>query len=139
MLESMARIFDYLGESKLALKFMEEIIYKVDAQDAKAWIQVGEAREKNGDLEKALEAFQIAVELGVPLGGIACYRAGRTCEKLEDFKEAKHYYLRSLKFCPKGLSPLNRLKAILKKLDDPYLENWTEINLNNLKKHFGSF
>lgn len=136
MLESLARIFDHLGESTMSLNLMEEIIYKVDAQDAKAWIQVGEVREKNGNFEKALEAFQTAIEIGIPLGGIACYRAGRTCEKLGNLKEAKHYYLRSLKFCPKGLSPLKRLNAISKNLDDPYLKNWSEVNLNNLRSHF---
>ncbi len=139
MLESMARIFDHLGESNKSLNLMEEIVYKVDALDAKAWIQVGEAREKNGNLEKALKAFQIAIELGVPLGSIACYRAGRTCEKLGNLVEAKHYYLRSLKFCPKGLSPLKRLNAISKNLNDLYLKNWSEINLNNLSSHFNPY
>lgn len=138
MLESMARIFDHLGEPQMALNFMEEIVYKVDSQDAKAWIQVGEIREKNGDFEKAREAFQIAIELGIPLGGIACYRAGRTCEKIGDLNEAKHYYIRSLKFCPKGLSPLKRLNIISKNLGDCYLKNWSETNLNNLRNHFGS-
>lgn len=138
MLESTARIFDHLGETKSALNLMEEIVFKVDAHDAKAWIQVGEAREKNGNLEGALEAFQIAIDLGVPLGGIACYRAGRTCEKMGNFKEAKHYYLRSLKFCPKGLSPLKRLYAISKSLDDLYLKNWSETNMNNIKSFFES-
>lgn len=108
LLESLARNFGNLGESKKSLNLMEEIVYSVDAQDAKAWIQVGEVREKNDYFEKALEAFQTAIGLGVPLGGIACYRAGKACEKLGDLKEAKHYYLRSLKFCPKGLSPFKK-------------------------------
>jgi len=132
MLESMARIFNFLGDPKRSLNLMEEIVYKIDDQDAKAWIQVGESREKNGDLRGALEAFQAAINLGIPLGGIACYRAGRTCEKLGDFNEAKSYYIRSLKFCPKGLSPLRRLNAISKELGDGYLKNWSEASLNNL-------
>lgn len=137
MLESMARIFNHFGEAKMALNLMEEIVHKVDTQDAKAWIQVGEAREKNGDFAKALEAFQTAIEIGIPLAGIACYRAGRTCEKIGDLNEAKHYYIRSLKFCPKGLSPLKRLNTISKALGDLYLKNWSEANLNNLRTHFG--
>lgn len=138
MLESMARIHNHLGESEVALSLMEEIVYKIDPHDAKAWIQVGEAREKNGDFEKALEAFQTAENLMVPLGGIACYRAGRVCEKIGDLNQAKHYYFRSLKLCPKGLSPLKRLQTIAKKLDDSYLKNWSETSINKLINHFGS-
>lgn len=138
MLESMSKIYTHLGEVEIALSLMEEIVKKVDPLDAKAWIQVGEIREKNGDLEKALEAFQTAGCIGVPLGKIAWYRAGRTAEKIGDLYNAKHYYLRSLKFCPKGLSPLKRLLSIAKELDDHYLQTWSEVNLATLRECFGS-
>lgn len=121
----------------MSLNLMEEIVNKVDAYDAKAWIQVGEAREKRRDFENALKAFQSAIDLGVPLGAIACFRAGRTSEKTGDLKKAKHYYIRSLKFCPKGLSPLKRLSVISKKLGDSYLKDWSKANLNSLRLHFG--
>lgn len=137
MMESMARTFAHLGEFKVSLNLMEEIVNQVDPFDAKAWIQVGELREKNGELERALEAFQCAIDLSMPLGAIACFRAGRVSEKLEDFRKAKHYYIRSLKFCPKGLSPLQRLNAISKKMGDSYLKDWSESNLNSLRLHFG--
>lgn len=136
MLETKARIFQYLGESEIALDSMEEIVFKVDPFDTKAWIQVGELREKNGDLEKALEAFQTAGNLGAPLGGLAWYRAGRASEKMEDLLWAKHCYMQSLQLCPKGLSPLKRLEAIAKIEGDCYLKSWCSINLEALKKHF---
>lgn len=138
MLESSSRIYAQIGEKQRALNLMEEIVNKIDPLDAKAWIQVGEARENSGNFEKALEAFQVAVNLGVPLGGIASYRAGRVCEKLDNPYLANYYYIRSLKFCPRGVSPLKRLHVISDKLNDTYLKKWSEGNLNNLKNHFKS-
>lgn len=134
MLETVSRIHDHLGNHKKALCLMEEIVEKVDPLDAKAWLQVGQVREKGGDLKEALKAYENAVSLGVPLGAISCYKAGRASEKLLLVNEAIHYYLESLKFCPRGISPLKRINAISKNANDRYLEKWSEDNLNNLLK-----
>lgn len=130
MLESMSRIYCSLGDLSKGIKYMEELAFQLDPFDAKAWIQVGDLKEKSGCLHAAREAFQKACAQGVPLGGLSWYRLGRISEKIEDFEWAKYCYMRSLKFCPKGISPLKRLKNISK---DPYLNVWCDQNLTLLQ------
>lgn len=134
MLESMSRIYDKLGESARALNLMEEIVKNIDGNDSKAWIQVGELREKNGNIEGALQAYLKAAELALPMGNIAWYKAGRTYEKIGLPKFSIDCYLNSLKCCPKGISPLKRIHEISFKMNDSYLKAWSELNLNSLQR-----
>ena len=53
-------------------------------------------------------------------------------------KDAELYYLRSLKFSPKGVSPLKRLYVLAQRLGDDYLKTWSLENLNSQKAHFQS-
>ena len=129
MLESMSRIYFQVGEKNKALSLMEEIILKVDPYDSKAWLQVGDMKEKLGMVEKAKEAFQMAANLGTPLGGLIWFIMGRISEKTDDIEWAKYSYMRSLKFNPKGISPLKRLKVIS---NDSYINAWCDKSLKNL-------
>ena len=130
MLESMSRIYFQFGEKNNALSLMEEIVLKVDPCDSKAWLQVGDMREKLGMIDKAKEAFQTAANLGTPLGGLTWFRLGRISEKTDDIEWAKYSYMRSLKFSPKGISPLKRLKAISR---DSYSDAWCNKVLKDLQ------
>lgn len=132
MLESMSRIYQHLGEHSYSLKMMEEIVIKVDPYDAKAWIQFGDLKEKAGFLDEAKDAFQAACNLGAPLGGLAWYRLGRISEKTEDLQWAQYCFHRSLKFCPKGISPHKRLQALS---SDGYIHHWCERSLTALKSY----
>lgn len=118
MLESMSRIYHRLGEKSHGLDLMKEIVDQIDPYDAKAWLQFADLNEKLGLLEQAKKAYQKACSFGVPLGGISWYRMGRLLEKMGDIESAQTCYWRSIKYCPKGISPLKRLKELS---NDPYI------------------
>jgi tetratricopeptide (TPR) repeat protein len=121
MLETTARIYTALGDHDRAHAGYEEISREVDPQDAKAWLQVGESRERRGDAAGARSAFLRAQALGAPLGHVAAYQAGRLSEQLGLVEEAILCQLRSLALWPAGLSPLHRLHALGHRAGDPSL------------------
>ena len=134
-LESVSRIYNSLGEKERAEKLMEEIIEKVDPHDSKAWIQLGDLREKRNDYAGALDAFQRAGLLQVPLGGLAWFRAGRVAEKLGDKKLAEDFYMNSLHLCPRGITPLKRLSKIATENSDDYLKAWSTVTLQAINDY----
>jgi len=134
-LESVSRIYYSLGEKEHAEELMKEIIDKVDPHDSKAWIQLGDLREKRNDYEGALKAFQRAGLLQVPLGGLAWFRAGRVAEKLGDKKLAEDFYMNSLHLCPRGITPLKRLSKIATENSDEYLKKWSIVTLQAISDH----
>lgn len=109
MLESTARIWSALGDVNRAKRYMERITSEIDPYDTKAWLQVGELREKTGDLNGALEAYLNSAKQSAPLGQIAFYKAGRAYEKLGERESARHCYSRSLQHWPSGKSPLQQI------------------------------
>jgi len=122
MLESMSRIYFHLGEHDHSLQLMKEIVVELDSYDAKAWMQFGGLNEQMGNIEEAKKAYQKACSLGAPLGGISWYRLGRVFEKLQEIENAQFCYFRSLKFGPKGISPLKRIRELTK---DQYIHDWS--------------
>ena len=77
MIESISRIYMFLDDSDRALKLMEELVNEVDPYDAKAWIQVGDLREKNNGLLKgSFRSILFGREFGRP-DGRNCLVSGR--------------------------------------------------------------
>ncbi|MCA9797463.1 MAG: hypothetical protein KC910_36880, partial [Candidatus Eremiobacteraeota bacterium] len=132
MLETCARIWGFLGDHDRATAMMEEIVNEVDPLDSKAWIQVGEMREKRGQLESAYEAFRQAGRLRVPLGAIAWFRAARCAEQLGRQQECLDCLLRSLRHCAGGTSALLGVLEIARRQSDFYLVGWATTALEEL-------
>jgi predicted TPR repeat methyltransferase len=105
---------------------MEEIVQRVDPYDAKAWLQVGDVRQKGGDLTGAHDAFRRAAGIGAPHAHIAWFRAGRCLERSGEPRAAMEHYLRSLECWPDGLSPARRIWHLARGLGDAYRVAWIE-------------
>lgn len=134
MLETCARIWGFLQEHDRAAAMMEEIVAEVDPLDSKAWIQVGEVREKRGQVESAYEAFCQAGRLRVPLGAIAWFRAARCAEQLGREDECLDCLLRSLRHCAGGTSALLGVLELGRRRQDSYLVNWSRLALEGLRE-----
>jgi tetratricopeptide (TPR) repeat protein len=128
VLESASRTATALGESDRAKALMEEIVERVDPYDAKAWLQVGDLRQKDGYIREAHDAFRRAAAIGAPHARIAWFRAGRCLERLGEPREALESYLRSLECWPEGLSPAQRIWHVAHSLGDSYRVAWVERN-----------
>ncbi|MGE0489094.1 MAG: hypothetical protein AB7S38_07750 [Vulcanimicrobiota bacterium] len=134
MLETCSRIWGFLKDHDRAAAMMEEIVAEVDPLDSKAWIQVGEMREKRGQLESAYEAFCQAGRLRVPLGAVAWFRAARCAEQLGREDECLECLLRSLRHCAGGTSALLGVLELARRRHDSYLVNWSRLALEGLSE-----
>lgn len=136
MYESSARTYSFLNDHKNALRFMTKIVDEVDSNDPKAWLQVGEAYDKTGDISQALECYKKASVLSCPLGKISFYKLGRTYEKLNLKREALFSYLTSLHHWPIGPSPLKQILAIATSLNLEQICTMAEENLKAIENDY---
>ena len=132
MLESSARILSFLGEYKRAREYMERIVNEVDPYDSKAWLQVGEYREKGNEHAEALQAYLRSAELGCPLGRLAWFKAGRAAEKVGKKDLARYCYFESLKKWPTGKTPYLRISA-LREIPNDSLALWANSVVSRLE------
>ncbi len=71
-----------------------EMITRVDPKNGLAWCRLGVQRQDQGDLERALAAFQECCMHGDP-GSNGCWRAGGILEKQGRLEEAIFWYSQS--------------------------------------------
>lgn len=71
-----------------------EIITQVDSTNGLAWCRLGGQRQNEGDLDRALDAFQKCCQHGDP-GSNGCWRAGGILEKQGRLEEAIFWYSQS--------------------------------------------
>ncbi len=115
MLETTARIHEFLGDQKRALSHLQEIVTTVDPMDLKAWMQLGDFYLKMNLPEKALATYLAGEKCQAPHAKILYFKIGAVLEKLNQLAPAIEYYNRSLALEPDGISPKERLTVLMQR------------------------
>jgi len=134
VLETSSQVAAYRGDLAGSTETMTKIIEEIDHNDSKGWVQIGNCREREGNLEGAFEAYAEAGRQAFSHGRIGWFRAGRTAEKLDRPNEAAECYLRSFRQWPAGVSPLLRLEVCAIQSGDVFLRDWSLAALGSMKE-----
>jgi tetratricopeptide (TPR) repeat protein len=126
--ETMVRTHTHLGEHDAALALVNKLAAEIDPLDPKTWLEAGELRYRAGDVTGALDAYLRAAHLQIPYGRLSWFNAGQCHEQLGQRDEAVECYRRSLAHWPTGVTPLRRLRDLLRGdatiADDGLLHAW---------------
>lgn len=134
--ESTARTYSALGDHENAFLYMKKIIEEVDANDPKAWLQVGEYYERFGKMHEATECYEKATMLLCPLGKISSFKLGRIYEKNGRNYDALFAYLTSLQLWPAGPSPLRQISNIANQMNIKDLPFLVDLTLEKVKNDY---
>jgi tetratricopeptide (TPR) repeat protein len=110
LLESRTKERLVRGDLDGAERYALELIRHVPA-DPHPWLELGQVRIEQSNIEGAVAAYQWASLLGPAVTHISDFMLGQCLEKLGRMDEARVAYLRSLAADPLGISTARRVEA----------------------------
>jgi tetratricopeptide (TPR) repeat protein len=133
VLESRIKEALWLKDNELALDRAQKLV-ALSPNDARAWLQMGEAYLECERPEDALAAYRRAARLAPPGREIAWFMAGQCYEALDDAESACDAYMASLDADPLGIAAAELLEDVARRLDRLSVLSWVQPRLERLKR-----
>jgi hypothetical protein len=118
---------DLDGAERYALKLIDHV-----PADPHPWLELGQVRIEQSNLEGAVAAYQWASLLGPAVIHISEFMLGQCLENLGRSEEARAAYLRSLAADPLGISTARRLDASGLNSSNTLVRTWSQAHLTRL-------
>lgn len=99
----------------LAEKFVRKAL-DIDPYEIRTYVELGEILIRQEQFEEAAEVYRSGARMGPPGSPIAWFMAGQCHEKLEQWGLAADCYMLSSKADPLGISSLEQLSLVSKKI-----------------------
>jgi len=133
LLESRTKERLFCGDLDGAERYALELIDHVPA-DPHPWMELGQVRIEQSNLEGAVEAYQWASLLGPAVIHISEFMLGQCLENLRRPDEARAAYLRSLAADPLGISTAKRLDTSGLNAANALVHTWSQAQLSRLSE-----
>lgn len=133
-METYARSLLHVGDTWGARFVIEKAVVEADPKDARLWTQLGEYRERCGDLESAVAAYDTAALLGPPYRMIALFKSASVLERTGQWNEASTRYMRSVRYYPYAVESLVSLVRVGKQSGRHHLASWAQDALECVRR-----
>ncbi|MEO1834850.1 MAG: tetratricopeptide repeat protein, partial [Akkermansiaceae bacterium] len=137
-METKARVCQFFGDFTGAVAALEEVTSEIDPYDAKAWLNLGDARERAGNIQGATSAFEHAARLGPPIREISWFRATRAHIALGDLESALKCCLLCVRADPSGHESLLAVAELSAQTGRTSIHRWA-VNQLNQRQTTGRF